>query len=124
MIRFALVLLITISGTASHTLEPLAGPDNFEGVCIELDGIYELAQKLISEEAPERAGEDYLLFYDSLVQLAFGPETRNTFDADLVDPLLSAMEELLFSDQARQNNPAGQILIVELQRLYDQFECV
>lgn len=105
-------------------LEPLAGPDNYAGVCAAIGPVWHAAEDLADEAW---AGRDVIgplaRYTDALVALGFSPATRATVDADDLDTLLTAGEMAALVPVSPHPKGPGAPLFAALRDFAGKYRC-
>ena len=85
---------IVFAPLQAAAVEPLAGPENYQAVCKFLQPVASHSEALVQGDgSPFELSQGWMF---RLHDLAFSAETRNTVDADDLDPLIGAAEAVQF----------------------------
>ncbi len=114
------VLAGLLAVSPAHALEPLSPAGNTKGVCRELADVGKRARELVARRYnDEKRSAAFDSFNASLMDLAFGAETRLTFDADNLDTPLGIAEFY----QVYADPSTGKELKKAIRRLRGKYGC-
>ena len=119
--RFLNAAAIALVPGLAQAIEPVADAGNFAGVCRMLQPVASASDALV-----EGDGSPYDLhvkWYLGLYDLAFSAETRNTVDADDLDPLVSAGESVLFMSNTFDTDRRRQMIRPAVEDFGRKYKC-